>query len=87
LHWTELDVWRYIKEKNIPVNPLYFAKNGKRYRSLGYKEVTVPIPSNAKTVDEIIEELKKTDLPERVGRALDKEKEYVMQRLRELGYM
>lgn len=87
LHWTELDVWCYIKEKNIPVNSLYFAKNGKRFRSLGYKEVTVPIPSNAKTIDEIIEELKKTDLPERIGRALDKEKEYVMQRLRELGYM
>ena len=87
LHWTELDVWMYIKERNIPVNPLYFAKNGKRYRSLGYKEVTVPIPSNAKTVDEIIKELKKSKIPERAGRAFEKEKEYVMQRLRELGYM
>ena len=25
-NWTELDVWRYIAEENIPVVPLYFAK-------------------------------------------------------------
>lgn len=87
LHWTELDVWQYIKEKNIPVNSLYFSKNGKRYRSIGYPECTVPVKSNAKNIDEIIEELKITQIPERTGRAQDKEKEYVMQRLRALGYM
>jgi sulfate adenylyltransferase subunit 2 len=87
LHWTELDVWMYTKEKNIPFNPLYLAKNGKRYRSLGYKEVTHPVDSNADTIDKIIEELKTSQVGERSGRELDKEKEYVMQRLRELGYM
>lgn len=25
-HWTELDIWHYIKTENIPVVPLYFAK-------------------------------------------------------------
>ncbi len=25
-NWTELDVWQYIREENIPVVPLYFAK-------------------------------------------------------------
>ncbi len=25
-NWTELDVWRYIQRENIPVVPLYFAK-------------------------------------------------------------
>ena len=25
-NWTELDVWRYIKDQDIPVVPLYFAK-------------------------------------------------------------
>ena len=25
-NWTELDVWRYIMVENIPVVPLYFAK-------------------------------------------------------------
>lgn len=87
LHWTELDVWMYTREKGFPVNPLYFARDGKRYRSLGYKEVTSPVESNASTLDEIVEELKTTQIAERSGRSLDKEKEYVMQRLRALGYM
>jgi sulfate adenylyltransferase subunit 2 len=26
-NWTELDVWEYIRVENIPVVPLYFAKN------------------------------------------------------------
>ncbi len=25
-NWTEADVWRYIREENIPIVPLYFAK-------------------------------------------------------------
>ena len=25
-NWTELDIWRYIEQENIPVVPLYFAK-------------------------------------------------------------
>ena len=25
-NWTELDVWRYIRQEAIPVNPLYFAR-------------------------------------------------------------
>jgi len=54
---------------------------------LGYKEVTHPIKSDADTIDKIIEELKTSQIGERSGRELDKEKEYVMQRLRELGYM
>jgi sulfate adenylyltransferase subunit 2 len=24
--WTELDIWSYILEHDVPVNPLYFAK-------------------------------------------------------------
>ncbi len=87
LHWTELDVWMYIKREGLPVNPLYFAKNGKRYRSLGCKPCTKPINSNASTIDEIIEEIKTTKIGERAGRAQDKENLYMMQKLRSLGYM
>lgn len=87
LHWTELDVWRYVKLENLPVNPLYFAKGGMRYRSLGCKPCTVPVPSDASTIDEIIEELTTTKIPERAGRAQDKERAYMMQKLRSLGYM
>lgn len=87
LHWTELDVWQYMKQEKLPVNPLYFAKDGKRYRSLGCMPCTVPVPSNAKTIDEIVEEIKTSKTPERAGRAQDKEKAYMMQKLRSLGYM
>ena len=87
LHWTELDIWQYIKREGIPINVLYFAKNGKRYRSLGCAPSTSPVDSNADTVEKIIEELKTTKVAERSGRALDKETTYQMQRLRALGYM
>lgn len=87
LHWTEQDVWNYIKEKNIPINPLYFSRNGKRFRSLGCMPCTEPIDSNASTIDEIIEELAETKTKERDGRAQDKEEAYAMQKLRSLGYM
>nr|CBH38737.1 sulfate adenylyltransferase subunit 2 [uncultured archaeon] len=88
LHWRELDVWEYIKqEKDIPVNPMYFANNGKRYRSLGCEPCTSPIDSTAKTIDEIVEELRTTKVAERSGRAQDKEKAFMMQKLRALGYM
>ncbi len=87
LHWTELDAWQYVKEENLPINPLYFAKDGKRYRSLGCQPCTVPIPSDAQTIDQIIQELETTEIAERAGRAQDKEKAYMMQKLRSLGYM
>lgn len=87
LHWTETDIWRYIKQENLPVNPLYFSRNGKRFRSLGCTQCTVSIDSKAKNVDDIIKELEKIDTPERAGRFKGKEDELIMQRLRALGYM
>ncbi len=85
LSWIELDIWRFIKKENIPVNPLYFAKKGKRFRSLGCLPCTSSIKSNAKTIDDIIEEIKTTNIEERAGRSQDKEQ--IMRRLRTLGYM
>ncbi len=87
LHWTELDVWRYTKREGIPLIDLYFAKDGKRYRSLGEQEITHPIASNASTIDEIIAELEVTRIPERSGRAMDHEAEDSFERLRAAGYM
>ena len=86
LHWTELDIWRYTKRENIPIVDLYFAKNGKRYRSLGDKDITFPI-EHAATLDEIIDELETTKVPERAGRAMDHETEDAFERLRAAGYM
>ncbi len=87
LHWTELDVWEYVKREKIPLIDLYYAKDGKRYRSLGCMPITHPIDSNAQTVDEIIEELKQTKVSEREGRGQDKEDKYALQKLRAKGYM
>lgn len=90
LHWTELDIWRYIRRENIPVVDLYFSgtrKVGYRYRSIGCERCCIPVESDAKTVNQIIEELETTNIPERVGRAQDKERAFMMQKLRALGYM
>jgi len=87
LHWTERDIWRYIRREGIPLVDLYFAKDGKRYRSLGDMDITFPIDSNAATLDEIIAELDATTAPERAGRAMDRETEDAFERLRAAGYM
>jgi sulfate adenylyltransferase subunit 2 len=88
LHWTELNVWEYIEREQIPVIPLYFDDGtGHRYRSLGCAPCTAPIKSTAKTVREIIEELRATRVPERAGRAQDQESEDAFERLRRDGYM
>jgi len=41
LHWTEGDIWAYNKRENIPIIPLYLARDGKRYRSLGDQDITI----------------------------------------------
>ena len=100
LHWTELDIWLYIKQENIPIVPLYLAKQynkfegkdftGKimRFRSLGEKGITWPIESKADTIDKIIEELKVTKVSERSGRPMGAdEDESSFERLRASGYM
>lgn len=87
LHWTEIDVWNYIKREGLPVNPLYFARNGKRYRSLGCMPCTDPVESEAGDIDRIIREIRESRVAERSGRAQDKESADAMQQLRALGYM
>ena len=87
LQWTEIDIWRYTARENLPMVPLYLAKDGKRYRSLGEKNITFPVDSNASTIEEIIEELETTRTSERAGRAMDHETEDSFERLRSLGYM
>ena len=86
-NWTELDIWEYIYREHIPIVPLYFAQDGKRYRSLGDQDITHPIDSNAATLEEIIKELETTNTSERAGRAMDHEREDAFERLRASGYM
>ncbi|GAB5389545.1 MAG: sulfate adenylyltransferase subunit 2 [Alphaproteobacteria bacterium] len=87
LHWTEEDIWLYIQREEIPVVPLYFARDGMRYRSLGEKNITKPVPSTATNIEEILEELRTTKTSERAGRVMDHETEDAFERLRSSGYM
>ncbi len=87
LHWTELNVWEYIHREKIPLVSLYFAREGRRYRSLGCAPCTGTVESNAATVPEIIEELRATNVAERSTRAQDQESEDAFERLRASGYM
>lgn len=87
LHFTETDIWRYIKREGIPVVDLYFSQEGKRFRSIGCVPCCAPVNSNATTIDEIIEEVSTSTQSERAGRAQDKESMYAMQKLRLLGYL
>ncbi len=87
LHWSEVDIWNYIAREKIPTLDLYFAKEGKRYRSVGCAPCTKTIDSDADTLDKVIAELKVTKTGERAGRAQDQADTYAMQKLRVRGYM
>lgn len=91
LDWTEVNIWEYILREGIPVVPLYFDRgDGKRYRSLGCWPCTSPVESTARTVAEIVEELKTgryAHIAERSGREQDKEDGGGLETLRREGYM
>ena len=91
LDWTELNIWEYIERENIPTVSLYYNQgNGKRFRSLGCYPCTFPIESEARTVGEIITELKTgkySNIAERSGRAQDKDDGGGLETLRRDGYM
>jgi len=87
LNWSELDVWLYTREKNIPTLGLYYARNGQRYRSVGCAPCSGTVSSKAADIDAVIRELRTTRTGERSGRAQDKADRYAMQKLRAKGYM
>ncbi|RLI62049.1 MAG: sulfate adenylyltransferase [Promethearchaeia archaeon] len=91
LDWTELDIWEYIERENIPIVSLYLDQGeGTRYRSLGCWPCTKPVKSDAKTVHEIVVELrtgKYSTIAERDGRDQDKEDGGGLEALRRDGYM
>jgi len=75
LHFTERNVWEAIRKYHIPFCKLY----AQGYRSLGAKGSTI------KTSDVPAWEQDLENTPERAGRGQDKEE--IMERLRDLGYM
>lgn len=88
LHWTEVNIWEYTERENIPVPNLYYSRgDGQRYRSLGCWTCTGMFASNARSIREIIDELKVTRQAERAGRAHDHESEAGFEILRREGFM
>jgi len=75
LHITERDLWDIMKKEKIPINPLY----ERGYRSLGAKGTT----TKTENIPAWEQDLENT--AERSGRRQDKEG--MMQKLRDLGYM
>ena len=75
LHFSERDIWNLIHEKDIPFCSLYYLG----YRSLGIKSNTTK-SSGLPAWEQDLE-----NTPERAGRGQDKEQ--IMSKLRDLGYM
>jgi sulfate adenylyltransferase subunit 2 len=91
LDWTELNVWEYIEREQIPVVSLYFDNgSGRRYRSLGCWPCTQPVESDARTVADIVRELRTgrfRNIAERAGREQDMQDGGGLEILRRDGYM
>jgi sulfate adenylyltransferase subunit 2 len=113
-NWTELDIWQYIEQENIPVVPLYFAEQREvvvrgnllipmehkpplqpgdrparvlcRMRTLGCTYCTGAIRSTARTVAEIIEELRAAERSERENRLIDFDQDGSMEVKKREGY-
>jgi sulfate adenylyltransferase subunit 2 len=91
LDWTELNLWEYIERESIPMVNLYYdLGKGTRYRSLGCEPCTSCVQSTAKSIPEIVEELRSgkfANVAERSGRAQDAEDGGGLETLRREGYM
>jgi sulfate adenylyltransferase subunit 2 len=114
-NWTESDIWLYIMLENIPVVPLYFAKqrpvvrrNGAwimvdddrfpleaderpelrlvRFRTLGCYPLTAAIESDARTLEDIVSEMRSTRVSERQGRLIDSDEAASMEKKKREGY-
>jgi sulfate adenylyltransferase subunit 2 len=55
-NWTEIDVWQYIKEQNIEIVPLYFAKKRSILQKDGVKIMVDDerLPIDGKVQDEMV---------------------------------
>jgi sulfate adenylyltransferase subunit 2 len=70
--WTDVNIWEYLQFEQIPLPDMYFDKgNGTRFRSLGCVPCTNTVSSPARTVYDILIELRSTKIAEPAGRAQD----------------
>lgn len=113
--WTELDVWHYLDREQIPVVPLYFARERPvvrrdgtlivvdddrmplaegevpewrtvRFRTLGCYPLTGAVESRARTVADIVAEMRSATTSERQGRVIDADGSGSMERKKQEGY-
>jgi sulfate adenylyltransferase subunit 2 len=113
-NWTELDVWQYIHLEQIPIVPLYFAREHEvverdgqlipigaltrlkpgeksvrmmcRFRTLGCYPCTGAVRSEARTVEEIIQEMMVARQSERITRVIDHDCDGSMEQKKREGY-
>ena len=94
-NWTELDIWQYIRLENIPIVPLYFAKEEYRdriemkevrFRTLGCWPLTGAVESDADTIEKIVEEMMTTTKSERTTRVIDFDQDASMEQKKREGY-
>lgn len=115
-NWTEVDIWQYILEEQIPIVPIYYAQEREvvnrkgilipvgegistkvfpneevqrvkcRFRSLGCMPCTGAVPSEASTVEEILEEVLIARRSERENRVIDLTSDSSMEQKKKEGY-
>jgi sulfate adenylyltransferase subunit 2 len=79
-------VWLRLDEFVQPVEDETVVEMVCRYRTLGCSPSTGAVPSSARTVDEIIEELTTSRVSERVTRAIDRGSQSAMEQKKAEGY-
>jgi len=83
LHWTELDVWRYVRREGIPMVDLYFARNGRRYRSLGCGPCTGTVASKAADIGLMVAPMPSRSYTIRSGIPCATNSSYALRRIRQ----
>lgn len=83
-YFSESNVWRFLDKYNVPVCSLYF----KGFRSMGDAPVTVPCMPESSCIADIVKYIEEhPESKERDGRTgQDKSGEYVMERIRDIGF-
>lgn len=113
-NWTELDVWEYVRIKNLELPKLYFSHVRKvfnrdgvlyahencmqllpeekpftanvRFRTMGDVTCTGAVESNARCLDDVIDEIAASRTTERGLRIDDKRSETAMEDRKKQGY-
>ena len=88
LHWTEIDIWRYVAARGHPAGrALFRARTASATARSATRTSPIRSPATPTRSTRSSRELEETRTPERAGRAMDRETEDAFERLRAAGYM